>query len=51
MILDNKIFANKIYKTYFKYNSTESDASFSISSLCICITRYMMINYTNLDDN
>jgi len=44
MMLDNKIFANKIYKTYFKYNSTESDASFFISWLCIYITRYIMIN-------
>ena len=43
-MLNNKIFTNKIYKTYFKYNSTKSDASFSISWLCKCINRYIIEN-------
>jgi len=43
-MLDNKMFANRIYKIYFKYNSTKSYASFFISWLCICINRYMIKN-------
>jgi len=43
-MLDTKIIANKIYKTYFKYNSTKLYASFFVSWLCIYITRYMIIN-------
>ena len=38
------MFANEIYRTYFKYNSTELDASFFISWLCISINRYMIKN-------
>jgi len=47
-MLNHKLLANEIYKTYFKYNCIESDASFSISWLCIYITRYMIINFIQI---
>ena len=43
-MLSNKTFTNRINRTYFKYNSTKSDASFFVSWLCICIDRYMIKN-------
>jgi len=38
------MFANKIYRIYFKYTSMKLDTSFFISWLCVCINRYMMRN-------